>query len=124
MVVAMFLGMAILALPAGAALGAAGTSWSELGNGAMFLGMAIEMTLPMVAWMRYRGHGWRPCNEMAAAMLLPTAAAIGLLQTGADAGMLMAGEHVAMLLAMLAAMLLRPAEYTHAHHAHGEAVTA
>jgi len=125
MVVAMFLGMAILALPARAVLAAAGTSWSELGTGAMFLGMAVEMTIPMVAWMRYRGHGWRPCNEMAAAMLLPTFAAIALLQTGADSGALMLAEHVAMLLGMLVAMLLRPAEYTHGAHAeHVEAVAA
>jgi hypothetical protein len=124
MVIAMFVGMAVLSLPARLALGAAGTSWSELGNEAMFLAMAVEMTVPMVAWMRYRGHDWRPCNEMAAAMLLPTFAAIALLQTGADAGILMAAEHVAMLLAMLAAMLLRPAEYTHDHHAHHEAVAA
>jgi hypothetical protein len=125
MVVAMFLGMAILALPARAVLAAAGTSWSELGTEAMFVGMAVEMTIPMVAWMRYRGHGWRPCNEMAAAMLLPTFAAIALLQTGADSGGLMLAEHVAMLLGMLVAMLLRPAEYTHGAHAeHVEAVAA
>jgi hypothetical protein len=31
----------------------------------------------------------------------------------------MLGEHVAMLLGMLAAMLLRRAEYTYAHGAHG-----
>jgi hypothetical protein len=30
-------------------------------------------------------------------------------------------EHVAMLLGMLAAMLLRIDEYTHAHHAHAAA---
>ena len=125
MVVAMFLGMAILGLPASGLLAAAGTSLSELGTEAMFLGMAVEMTIPMVAWMRYRGHGWRACNEMAAAMLLPTFAAIALLQTGADSGVLMLAEHVAMLLAMLAAMLLRPAEYTHGAHAqHAEAVAA
>ena len=126
MVVAMFLGMAILALPARAALGAAGTSWSELGTRAMFLGMAVEMTLPMIAWMRYRGHSWRPCLEMSAAMFVPTFAAIGLHASGAvgDAGMLMAAEHVAMLLAMLGAMLVRPAEYTHGGHARREAVAA
>jgi hypothetical protein len=125
MVGAMFLGMAILALPARALLAAAGTSWSELGNEAMFLGMAVEMTVPMVAWMRFRGHGWRASNEMAAAMLLPTFAAIALLQTGADSGVLMLAEHVGMLLGMLAAMLLRPAEYTHGAHArHAEAVAA
>jgi hypothetical protein len=117
MVVAMFLGMAILALPVRAALAAAGTSLSELGDEAMFLAMALEMTIPMVAWMRYRGHAWRPCNEMAAAMLLPTFAAIALLQTGAASGLLMGLEHVAMLLGMLVAMLLRPAEYTHGAHA-------
>jgi hypothetical protein len=118
MVVAMFLGMAILALPVRAALAAAGTSLSELGDEAMFLAMALEMTIPMVAWMRYRGHAWRPCNEMAAAMLLPTFAAIALLQTGAASGLLMGLEHVAMLLGMLVAMLLRPAEYTHGAHGH------
>ena len=125
MVVAMFLGMAILALPARAVLGAAGTSWSELGTEAMFLAMAVEMTLPMVAWMRYRGHSWRPCAEMSAAMFIPTFAAVGLYAGGvAGSGVLMGAEHVAMLLAMLVSMLLRPSEYTHGAHAHHEAVAA
>jgi hypothetical protein len=116
MVVAMFLGMGLLALPVQWALGAAGTSPSELSHEAMFLGMAVEMTVPMVAWMRYRGHAWRPSGEMAAAMLLPTFAAIALLRADvAEYGVLMGAEHVAMLLCMLGAMLLRPAEYTHAH---------
>ena len=29
------------------------------------------MTVPMVAWMQYRGMGWRNSYEMAAAMVLP-----------------------------------------------------
>jgi hypothetical protein len=126
MVVVMFLGMAVLALPARMALAAADTSWSELGTAAMLLAMAIEMTVPMVAWMRFRGHGWRPSGEMAGAMLLPTFVAIGLDAAGLveSAGALMAGEHVAMLLAMLGAMLLRPSEYTHEHHGVAEAVVA
>jgi hypothetical protein len=33
--------------------------------------MAVAMTLPMVAWMLLRGHGWRNSAEMAAAMLVP-----------------------------------------------------
>jgi hypothetical protein len=108
------------------ALGAADTSWSELGISAMLLAMAVEMTVPMVAWMRFRGHGWRPSGEMATAMLLPTFVAIGLDAAALvnDGGVLMAGEHVAMLLAMFAAMLVRPAEYTHDHHVAHEAVTA
>ena len=84
----------------------------------MFLGMATTMTVPMVAWMAYRGHSLRAGGEMAASMFLPTFAVIGVLWADAvtDVGALMVIEHVAMLLAMLGAMLLRPAEYT-GHHA-------
>jgi hypothetical protein len=123
MVVVMFAGMAVLGAPAGWALGAAGSSWSELTDTSpalMLLLMATTMTVPMVAWMRYRGHGWRANTEMAASMVLPTLAAIGLLAADvATVGTLLVGEHIAMLLGMLAAMLLRPDEYTH-HHGHGQ----
>jgi hypothetical protein len=116
MVVAMFLGMAVLGLPAGWVMGAAGTSWSELHTDApalMLFGMAVTMTLPMVGWMRYRGHGWQANTEMSAAMFLPTFAIIALLWGGAveDIGTLLVIEHVAMLLSMLVAMLLRRDEY-------------
>jgi hypothetical protein len=126
MVAAMFLGMVVLGAPAGWALGAVGSSWSELNTDApalMLLAMAVTMTVPMVGWMRYRGHGWRANSEMSASMLVPTFAAIALLQASVvdDIGVLLMVEHVAMLLGMLGAMLLRPAEYTH-HRAgtHGE----
>jgi hypothetical protein len=123
MVAAMFLGMAVLGVPAGWAMGAAGTGWSELHADApalMFLGMATTMTVPMVGWMMYRGHGRRANAEMAAAMFVPTFAVIGLLWAGllTDLGALMVIEHVAMLLAMAGAMLLRPAEYTGHDHGH------
>ena len=116
MVAAMFAGMAVLGLPAGWALGAAGSSWSDLNSDApalMLLAMAITMTVPMVGWMAFRGHGRQANAEMAAAMLVPTFGAITLLWGGlvTDIGMLMVVEHVAMLFAMAAAMLLRPAEY-------------
>jgi hypothetical protein len=125
MVVAMFAGMVVLGVPAGWALAAVGSSWSELNTGApslMLFGMAVTMTVPMVAWMRYRGHGWRANTEMAASMVLPTFAAIGLLAAGimTDIGILLAVEHVAMLLGMLAAMLLRLDEYAR-HHGRGHA---
>jgi hypothetical protein len=125
MVVAMFAGMIVLGVPAGWALQAFGTSTSALTDTApalMLLGMAVTMTVPMVAWMRYRGHGWRANTEMAASMVLPTFAAIGVLAAGVmtDIGTLLAVEHFAMLLGMLAAMLLRPDEYTH-HHGHAHA---
>jgi hypothetical protein len=116
MVIAMFLGMAVLGVPAGWAMGTLGTSWSELHTSApalMLLGMAVTMTVPMVAWMRYRGHGWQANTEMSVAMFLPTFAVIALLggRLVEDIGALLLIEHVAMLLSMLAAMLLRPAEY-------------
>jgi hypothetical protein len=79
----------------------------------------------MVAWMRYRGHGWRANTEMAASMVVSTLAAIGVLAAGAmSIGALLVVEHVAMLLSMVAAMLLRPAEYTGGAHAHHVAQVA
>ena len=127
MVVAMFLGMAVLGVPAGWALGAVGSSWSDLNTDApalMLLGMAATMTLPMVGWMRYRGHGWRANAEMSASMILPTFAAIAVLGAGlVDVGTLLVVEHIAMLLGMLAAMLLRLDEYTQ-HHGHSELAAA
>jgi len=84
--------------------------------------MMATMTIPMVAWMRYRGHRWQPTLEMAASMIIPTLIAIVLLAAGVlSFEALMGVEHVAMLLGMLAAMLLRIDEYTHAHHAHAAA---
>ena len=126
MVVVMFLGMGVLALPVRGAMSVVGTSYAQLGDGAMLFGMAVTMTAPMIAWMRYRGHSWRANAEMAAAMFLPTFAVIALLWAGVveDVGVLMVAEHVAMLLSMLAAMLLRPAEYTHGMHGEQAAVAA
>jgi hypothetical protein len=123
MVIAMFLGMAILGLPAGWALSAMGSSWSALNDDApalMFLGMATTMTVPMVAWMMYRGHGLRANAEMSASMFVPTFAVIGVLWAGivTDLGVLMVAEHLAMLLAMAGVMLLRPAEYACGAHGH------
>jgi hypothetical protein len=118
MVAAMFLGMLVLGVPAGWAISAFGMSMSDLHGdapAAMLFGMAVTMTVPMVGWMRYRGHSQRASAEMSASMFLPTFAVIALLWGGVvdDIGALMIIEHVAMLVAMAGAMLLRPAEYTH-----------
>src|SRR4051794_4003913 len=120
MVLAMVLGMAALGVPATAALGVAGISMSELHHelpALMLLGMAVTMTVPMVAWMRYRGHGWAASNEMAASMFIPSFAVVGLLAAGAvtDLGVLVTIQHVVMLPAMLVAMLLRVDEYASGH---------
>lgn len=113
MVLAMLIGMAVLG---GAATVLLDTS--DWGTDAQLLGMAFTMTVPMVAWMRYRAHAWAPTWEMAAAMVLPTFAAMALLWGGAaeDEDTLMALEHIGMFGLMFAAMLLRRDEY--AQHAH------
>jgi hypothetical protein len=113
MVVAMFLGMAVLGFPVGWVMDRMGADANEF----MFLEMATTMTLPMVAWMSYRGHGWRANAEVAASMFVPTFTVIGVLAAGllTDIGVLMVIEHVVMLLAMAGVMLLRPEEYIHHH---------
>jgi hypothetical protein len=116
MVVVMFAGMALLWMPADLVIDTKPT-------GAMLGTMAFTMTAPMIPWMRWRGHRWRPTLEMAASMVVPTLAMLALLafEIVTDAGVLLGVEHVAMLGAMLAVMLARRAEYSHHHH---EAVAA
>jgi hypothetical protein len=121
MVVAMFAGMFVLGR--GAVL-LFGLDTGKLYDDAPALGltgMATTMTIPMVAWMRHRGHGWRAAWEMTASMYLPTFAAIGLLWAGVlESGHTAMGiQHVIMFPAMLLVMLLRPDEYT--GHATGSA---
>jgi flagellar biosynthetic protein FliP len=126
MVAVMFLGMAVLGLPAEWAMSAFGTGWSQLHDdapAAALLLMAVTMTAPMAGWMAYRGHSLRANIEMSASMVLPTFGVIGLLWAGlvTGTGTLMVVEHVAMLACMLGAMLLRAAEYTHLCHSAAEA---
>jgi hypothetical protein len=113
MLIAMFVGMGVL----GGGVAAAGIDVepAELA----LLWMAFTMTVPMVGWMRYRGHGWAASGEMAASMFIPSLAAIALLWMGVaeEHGTLMALQHVGMLPAMLVAMLLRRDEYSGHHHA-------
>lgn len=68
------------------------------------LGMAAGMTLPMVAWMLYRGMGWRNSAEMAAAMILPVIPFLCLVWFGvtksAECGAYCGSTVVAMLVLM------------------------
>ena len=127
MVVAMFLGMFALGLPLGALLGVAGVdvaAWDTDARELMLLGMAFTMSVPMAAWMRYRGHGWAPVWEMTASMFVPSFAAIALLWGGLVEGTdaLLYIQHIGMFPSMLAVMLLRLEEYTgHGGHAHATA---
>jgi hypothetical protein len=123
MLVAMGVGMVVLGGLSGALLGAMGSSTAAVERDApalILLGMGFNMTVPMVAWMRYRGHGWAANAEMAASMILPSLGVVALLGAGLVEGLgtLLAIQHVVMLPAMLAAMLLRRDEYSHPHHEH------
>jgi hypothetical protein len=124
MVVAMMLGMTVL----GAAV--RGLHGLLFGGGfdAAFqrhvalssLAMAFNMTLPMVLWMRHRGHSWERGGEMAAAMFVPALALLALFALGVvPKGSVLPGQMVLMLPAMILVMLYRVDEYSAAHTATG-----
>jgi hypothetical protein len=122
MVVAMLLGMFVLGGIGAVLLGLVGVDtgdWHRDAPALMLASMAVTMSVPMVAWMRHRGHGWAPCWEMTASMVVPTLAAIALLAVALveDSGTLMLIQHVVMFPAMLGVMLLRRDEYTGHHYA-------
>jgi hypothetical protein len=116
MVIVMFVGMGLLALPARWAWAGAGLDTADTAG--MLIRMGVTMTLPMIPWMLWRGHGMRPTLEMAGAMIVPTLGAVVLLAVDAvsGVGLLMTVEHVAMLIAMFAVMAARPEEYSGHRH--------
>ena len=78
----------------------------------ILLVVAISMTVPMVAWMRHRGHGWRSCSEMAAAMVIPVIPFLCLVWFGVTKSALCGAYCAASVAAMLALMLYRRSEYS------------
>ena len=122
MIGAMFLGMHILGLPLALALSPFGVELhgDELPT-LRLAAMAVTMTAPMVAWMRFRGHAWAACTDMTAAMAIPTLGVLALLWAGLveDIGTLLLLEHLVMLPSMFVAMLLRHDEYTCSPHRRG-----
>ena len=119
MVVAMIIGMAALGALWGVVFSASGTDFDSFTDDHVVLvalAMAFDMTVPMVLWMRHRGHNWARGAEMAGAMFVPTSLVICLLEVGAtSADSLIGLQHVVMLPAMLVVMLWRRSEYTRAH---------
>jgi hypothetical protein len=116
MLLAMFLGMGVLGGLAAVIFAASGGSSSDLPGGARVMLMGVYMTVPMVAWMRYRGHAAARNLEMALSMMAPTLAAAvlawaGALGTGAALGV----QHVVMVPAMLGVMLWRYDHYARPH---------
>jgi hypothetical protein len=117
MIIAMVAGMTLLGPLESALLHPLG--WAELTarTEAGVLIMVTNMTIAMVAWMRYRRHGWPATGQMAAAMYVPFVALFPLMWLGLLAATgLMVAAHVLMLPAMIAAMVWRMPEYTgHTH---------
>ena len=116
MTVVMMLGMCVLGMTFRAIhLAVFGTgfdaAWHEHTELAVFA-MTFNMTLPMVALMRYRGHGWERCAEMAAAMFGLAFALLVPFWLGAlSADAVLPLEMALMLPAMIAVMGLRFDEY-------------
>lgn len=124
MLVVMMLGMCVL----GGAFGVLhlllfGSGYAEAWRDHVVLAafaMAFNMTVPMVLWMRYRGHTWERGGEMAAAMNLPVLPLLVLYALDAIAARGVLGlQMMLMVPAMLAAMLYRKEEYSAPHTAHG-----
>ena len=119
MIIAMLVGMAVLALPFRAVLGSFGYTRDEAV--ARFpeivcIVMTFNMAAGMTVWMRFRGHDWRMTGEMILAMSAATAVALGMFWSHLLSEEPLIGlMHVLMLPAMLGAMLLRREEYTYAH---------
>ena len=81
--------------------------------------VAVSMSVPMVAWMRHRGHSSRSCAEMTVAMAAPLVPIFGLLWLQLIPGASACGLYCAtMIPAMAVAMLFRLDRYTgHTSHA-------
>lgn len=123
MVIVMMLGMVVL----GAAFGelhqlALGSGYADAWRdhvGLAAFAMAFNMTVPMVLWMRYRGHSWERGGEMALAMNLPLLPAFVLYAFDAiPARGVLGMQMMLMIPAMVAAMLYRKEEYSTPHTAH------
>jgi hypothetical protein len=113
MVAAMLVGMLVLGGAVRGVLALAGLEYPTRYPELLALEMAVEMSVGMVVWMRWRGHGWAATLEMVgAAMFAPLAVLFPLLWLGAIGGeALLVLEHVAMFPLMFLVMLRRRAEY-------------
>jgi hypothetical protein len=121
MVLVMLGGMVVLGGPLLLLAAAFGAGPSELQRevpALVLLGMGFSMTIPMLLWMRWRGHTWAASREMAGAMIAPTLVVVGLLWSGVndDIDALLMIQHVAMFPSMLLVMLWRREEYSHGVH--------
>jgi hypothetical protein len=76
------------------------------------LAMAAGMTIPMVAWMLFRGMGRRNSAEMAAAMVLPVVPFLCLVWFGVTKSAWCGPYCASTIVAMLGLMLYRRSQYS------------
>jgi hypothetical protein len=117
MVITMVVGMVVLHPLWAVGLNALGLPGALHHATVMATVMATDMSLGMCAWMRFRGHSWRPIVEMSATMCVPFAVFLPPVWAGAmSGGAMMTAGHLLMLPTMFALMLWRRDEYGHDHH--------
>jgi hypothetical protein len=120
MMLAMILGMCVLGMAfRGIHTALFGTgfadAWRSHTELAVFA-MTFNMTLPMVLWMRHRGHSWERGGEMGGAMFAVAIIALvpfwlGFIPGGATLGL----DMLLMVPAMLLVMVSRVDEYSGPH---------
>jgi hypothetical protein len=121
MCIAMCVGVAVANVAAAAVTSATDLDVREQFPVLMVGALAVFITLPMVAWMRFRAMEWRPILEMCAAgmAVVIIAIALGLVSaTLVSAGTLCGLECVGMFVAMLFRYDLYSGKTGHHHMAH------
>ena len=112
MFLAMVVGMAALDVVFEGTLTLAGTSYAAVEDdapAAVALILMFNMTVPMLLWMRIRGHEASEVSEMSVAMVVVGAMTVFLLWLAViDAAAICGFECGLMIPAMVAAMLLHP----------------
>ena len=112
MFLAMVIGMAVLDAVFEGILSVGGTSYTSLVDGAptaVALILMFNMTVPMLLWMRVRGHSATEVSEMSVAMVMVGATTVFLLWLSVvDAAAICGIECGLMIPAMVAAMLVHP----------------
>jgi hypothetical protein len=91
------------------------TSWDEITSlypTQALIAMAVGMTVPMVAWMLYRGMGVRNSYEMALAMILPVMPFLCLVWLNVTESAQCGAYCASTVLAMLFLMRYRRSEYS------------
>jgi hypothetical protein len=118
MMLVMFIGMGVLGGLATLAFAAFGGSLSDQSGALRVALMGVYMTVPMVAWMSYRGHSGARNAEMAWSMIAPTLAAAALAAAGLlSTDSAFAVQHAVMIPAMFGVMLWRYEDYAQRHRA-------